>query len=543
MTEGNHNPSRATGTPRRPTPPLSASATLPSPTSGRAAGGAPPRRRRKATGGIVALLLIGLVAVGVGTAYKTLKNFGGGTVSLSSWVNAYRHPRDQFPNKNRVNVLLIGMDYSYLWTKRDPKLSGARYTKNSRADSIMMLSLDLDNDKVSALSIPRDTHVTAPDGKVGKINGTFSRGGAPLLCQTVTQLLGVAPDYYIAVKPDAVRDMVNALGGVTVQAKDAMEYNDSAAHLHILLPAGQQKIDGDQAVGFARFREADRYERNPDGSPIYTGEKDSEGNPIFRQRHVITHSKEEGDPNRMARQQQLIRAMATRAKSPDDWLRVPNIVQTAMGELQTNLDQPHIMALLALFSSLQPDQIQSASLEGKGTVGGTYYFMPDEKKKAAMVDWLLKGDETAADRLTVVAVENGTSVRGAAARVAAKLCQDGFDAKSAAVATPTVRPEDLPAGMEPPVPPGNNPVTRITYAKASVATRAQKIGQLLGVPAAQITKEAPPAPDTTPTPAPSVAAHSGHHAKITDTDTADVTVVLGQDVAATFAAPQQSARL
>ena len=151
-------------------------------------------------------------------------------ISFGSWTSTrIGIRRDQFPGKNRINVLLIGMDYSYLWTKRDPKLSGARYTKNSRADSIMMMSLDLDNGKVSALSIPRDTRITAPDGRTGKINGTFSRGGAPLLRQAVTNLLGVAPDYYIAVKPDAVRDMVNALGGVNVQTKDAMEYNDSAA--------------------------------------------------------------------------------------------------------------------------------------------------------------------------------------------------------------------------------------------------------------------------------------------------------------------------
>ena len=146
-----------------------------------------------------------------------------------------------------------------------------------------------------------------------------------------------------------------------------------------------------------------------------------------------------------------------------------------------------------------------------------------------MVDWLLKGDETAADRLTVVAVENGTHVHGAAARVVAKLRESGFDAQSATVPTPKISSDDLPAHMEPPVPSGDNAVTRITYAKASVATRAQKIGQLLGIGAAQVTKE--------------VRVDTTGSFRQTKEDRADVTVILGADIASTFAAPQQSARL
>jgi hypothetical protein len=125
---------------------------------------------------------------------------------------------------------------------------------------------------------------------------------------------------------------------------------------------------------------------------------------------------------------------------------------------------------------------------------GQAYIRPDLDKMAAQVDWLLRGDQTAAYRLTVVAVKNGTQVRGAAGQVADLLRGQGFDAKSAGNAK---RADEVNQ-------------TQILYGKAAVAPRAQRIAELLG--GGTLSKQP-----------------NG------DLDGADVTIVLGKDVAPNFA--------
>ncbi|MBC8139166.1 MAG: LCP family protein [Fibrella sp.] len=458
-------------------------------------------KRRGSTRRTILIALSGVVALVCGKLLHTTTVIGGDAGPLSP-ITTFNNPRGEFPGKaNRLNILLLGVDYSYLWRKNNVALNGARYTKESRSDTIMMLSLDMDTQKVSALSIPRDTWVTDPTGHRGKINGAYKRGGASLAARTVAELLRVTPDYYVAVKPDAVRSVVDELGGVNVETIDAMKYDDAAAGLHIDLPAGPQTINGEQAVGFARFREADTVERDASGRGIPTGRKDSNGNPIFRRKpaSAVRHSKEEGDVRRMARQQQLIQAVAEKGKQPVNWLKADHVVDAALDHVETDLSRRQLFALLLLFKGLQTEQMQTATLEGHGFTprGATYRFVPDERKKQAMVEWLLKGDEAAANRLTVVTVRNGTTVPGLARRVATLLCNQGFDA----------RPMDT-AGL------GKDDevsATRIVYGKAAIAPRARRIQQVLG--GGKAVKEA--RPDTT--------GASGN--------TADVTVILGRDLA------------
>lgn len=466
---------------------------------------------------MVLLTIVAGAAVFGGMLWSNLNKIGG-IGGAPSVIGSFRDPKAQFPGKDRLNILLIGKDYSYTWTKKNVALNGARYSKESRSDTIILLSLDLETKQVSALSIPRDTWVTAPDGNQGKINGTYARGGAPLLRKTVAELLGVAPDYFVALKPDSVKSVVDVLGGVEVETRDAMSYDDDAAGLHIHLPKGSQTIDGTQAIGFARYRKVDAHERDPQtGKAIYLGYKDSAGNPVFRMRPAgsIKPTQEDGDPRRMARQQQLMRAATAKAKSFNNLLQLDKVVSTGLEGIESDLSRSQIFALAALFRSIQPDQMQTATLEGRDVKRGRVWtFALDDEKKRAMVDWLLKGDESAADRLTVVSVTNNTNVLGAANHVVSLLRKQGFDAKCAGNAAP---PGSKAAA-------GETTETRILYGKASAATRAQRIAQLLG--GGQISKQVRPG---TVNAAPKSA------------DSADITVVLGRDLAPGFAA-QKSAR-
>ncbi|MES2464515.1 MAG: LCP family protein [Armatimonadota bacterium] len=443
-----------------------------------------PRRKTARAVGLAALATVALIGGVIGAKLNSISKNGNG--SVISVVESMINPKGEFPGKDRVNIVLIGKDYNRLESK-DPKLNGMPFTKGSRADSIVVLSLDLNNGKVSALSVPRDTVIEREDGRgSGKINGTYARGGAEQLQNTLGELLGVRPDYYVALKPDGVKNLVDKLGGVDVEAIDDMKYDDNWGQLHIDLKKGPLRIDGTEAVGFTRFREV------KPGTP---------------------HSKEEGDGRRMARQQMVIKAMASEAKKPGNWLHVDDIIKFGLKQIETNLDQEQVFALGALFRNIQPDQMQTASLVGRGTNRGTYFFVPDEDKKKALVDWLIKGDESAANRLTVVAVQNGTEIPGLARRVADLLCEQGFDAKSTGNAK---RGKETSEVSE----------TRILYGKAAIQVRAERIAKMLG--GGKLEKQiASGVASATPV--------------VTDPEAPDVTVVMGRDLADTFA--ERSAKL
>jgi polyisoprenyl-teichoic acid--peptidoglycan teichoic acid transferase len=468
-------------------------------------GGAKKQAKRSRAKTVLAaslLMLLGAATVAGGLVVRILINTSPKS-SISSKIGSITNPRGQFPKKERITVLLIGKDYNRYFSKKDKTLNQMPFTKGARSDSIMLLSLDLENKKVSALSIPRDTYVRAPDGKTGKINGTYARGGEKLLRATVAQLLGVTPDYFVAIKPDAVKAIVDKLGGVEVETIDRMKYDDYWGQLHVDLPKGKQHIDGTQAVGFARFREVNITAYNPDGTPVL----DRRGRPVPK---APEHSKEEGDPRRMARQQQLIRAMANKGKSFNNLLQLDKIVTTSLEQLETDLDDTQIFALAALFRTAQPEQMQTGTLPGEGHKRGTWFFFVDTEKSKAMVDWLIRGNEEAANRLTVVAVQNGTAVPGAASKVMQRLKKEGFDARNGGNAQKDAK--------------GDLSATRIVFTKAAVLPRAQKIAALIG--GGTLVKE--PKPDKT-----------GVMGLKAD-EMADVKVILGRDLAAQFGSQSAS---
>lgn len=430
-------------------------------------------------------VLLGFAAIKAGVVLKSIASKSGG---LGSFLETIKNPRARFPGMDRVNILLIGKDYNrdskgmpitrayYI----DAKTGKPGYRNIARADTIVMLSCDLAKGKVSAISIPRDTRVTAPDGKTGKINATYARGGSRLIRDTVEELTGLHADYVIAIKPDAIKEIVTILGGVDVETLDVMKYDDNWGGLHIDLPKGKQHLGGQESVGFARFRE------------VKSGTK---------------HSAEEGDARRMARQQQLIRAMIAQGKLPFNLLKADKIIAKALEQLEDrDISDDKIYALASIYRGLQPEQLASNSLMGEGTVRGAYYFIVDPEKARAMVDWLINGNQQAGERITRVDVLNATEVSGLARKIIGKL------AESTAFDTQISYPKRIKSGE--PKPPEVS-VSTIVYYKAAFEEQARKVASIVGV--ARITKEA--APDT-------------QGIMVTSKQLPDVKVVLGLDMAA-----------
>jgi LCP family protein required for cell wall assembly len=153
------------------------------------------------------------------------------------------------------NILLIGSD-----NRGDGNEKYGKDTGSQRSDTTILLHLSADRSNATAVSIPRDlmTHVpecTKPDGS--KISATFEEfnwafqfGGAACTIRAVEQMTGVRIDHHLIVDFNGFKNMVDAVGGVDVCVPDPI--HDTQAHLN--LPAGEQKLDGEQALGYVRAR-------------------------------------------------------------------------------------------------------------------------------------------------------------------------------------------------------------------------------------------------------------------------------------------------
>jgi polyisoprenyl-teichoic acid--peptidoglycan teichoic acid transferase len=309
--------------------------------------------------------------------------------------------------KDRLSVLLVGLDYDY--DKLDQETS-----KSSRSDIIMALNLDFKNHRVSELSIPRDMVATLPNGQRAKINQAQSDGGIKESKAVVADWLAIPPfDRYIVMRIDTSKDVINAIGGVdlTVKNSDALKgtgpngpvnYDDNWGHLHVHLKPGFQHLDGEHAVGYARFR------------------------------HDWC-----SDPCRIMRQQQVVRAIID--KITHDHLNTLTHAQALLGVVRRDIEtdfttQEELSSVLAL-SHLTPHDIRTAQVPYTGSIILPDYgdsIVADEGAKHRLVAELLEppSADIAANPATSairIRVENGTAVAGLAARVASDLRRKGFN--------------------------------------------------------------------------------------------------------------------
>jgi LCP family protein required for cell wall assembly len=152
----------------------------------------------------------------------------------------------------RVNILVAGNSAD------DPGHNGANLT-----DSIMVLSVNTKNNTAMMLSIPRDLWVDMPGVGYSKINAAYPSGGMDLLQKVVQDKLGLTIDYQALISYDAFRDLVNAIGNIsiTVNSTDprgiydpSLDYTSRTCCALAKYPNGPVTLNGKQALNLARAR-------------------------------------------------------------------------------------------------------------------------------------------------------------------------------------------------------------------------------------------------------------------------------------------------
>jgi LCP family protein required for cell wall assembly len=242
---------------------------------------------------------------------------------------------EAFKDKNRVNILVLGVN-------------------DGMTDTLMLGSYDLDAKHVDVISIPRDTYYAregANSAAEKKINSIYSVDKAVGTATAVSDLLmGMPINYYVVVDYDAVKEVVNSMGGVPMNITFHMHYNDpyDKPPLKIDIPEGYQVLNGDKAVEFLRFRK---------GSGGYAGYP-------------------EGDIGRIKAQQEFVKSAFRQALG----FSLPKVVKTTLDNVDSDLPLGMATKLAANTVGLDGEDMQTIMIPGKsGTKDGLSYWFPDEE--------------------------------------------------------------------------------------------------------------------------------------------------------------------
>jgi len=232
----------------------------------------------------------------------------------------------------KINVLLMCADVDGL-----------------RTDAIMLAQYDTEQNKVSVLSIPRDTRVYVGN-RYQKINAAHAFtyedgkiGGPEAVCGTVSRLTGVPINYYVDFSFDSVAQVMNNLGPVNFDIPDVhgdgrgMVYDDPVQGLHINLPPGNRDLNGSEIVHLLRYRQNNKGQGYPDG-----------------------------DIGRIRLQQEFIRTLVDQKLNVSIVLKLPAIFKDISETVKTNLSVSDVVKYSKYLTGISSLDINTVTLPGVG---------------------------------------------------------------------------------------------------------------------------------------------------------------------------------
>ena len=222
--------------------------------------------------------------------------------------------------KNEILFLLAGVD------AKDVKKS-----KGTRTDTLMLMRVNFETGEINLLSIPRDTRVLM-NGREDKINHAHAFGGISLTMKSIEEFLNLDLDYYVKVDYKAVREIVDAIGGVEIDVPRNMRYKDPTADppLNINIKKGLQVLDGNNAHDFLRYRSG------------YA----------------------EGDLGRVKAQQMFMKELVKQVLKPKNILKLPKLAQTYFEYVDTNIPFNIVMKGIGAASKIDMESMKTNTIPG-----------------------------------------------------------------------------------------------------------------------------------------------------------------------------------
>lgn len=326
-------------------------------------------RGRRIFGKIVLILLLIIIILAGIFAYRVYQNGGGLTGIVTTLVGTDPEKVKNLPD---FYCLLLGKS-------------------EAMTDTIMVAKYSPSTGDATLLSIPRDSFVgnnpntaTASD----KINSKYQISPQRTI-DAVNELTGLNLKYYITVDTKALRDLVNAIGGVYFDVPIKMDYDDSSQDLYIHLEPGYQLLDGQKAEWLVRFR------HNNNGT---------------------SYSYEYGDNDlgRMRTQREFLMAVAKQTLRLENITKINDILNVIEQEVETNIDFDTMMEYAPALLNINADNIQTGMLPGTAQYcnGVAVYLVDEDEAKELVNELFLTSSNTTTNEESGMTntVSNGTSV-------------------------------------------------------------------------------------------------------------------------------------
>ena len=215
-----------------------------------------------------------------------------------------------------------------------------------RSDSIHIIGVNPAKHAASILGFPRDSFVPIPGHGTNKITSAMSLGGPPLTIKTIENLTGIHVDFFLITSFGGLRNMVDSIGGLTVDVPRPMHDSFSGANFN----PGRHHFNGAQALAFARDR----------------------------------HDVPGGDLGRSANQGRLL--LAALSEFHKDFVKNPSVVLEWMGaglrNVQTDLSLQELLKLAFTAQKVNARKVKNVVVPGRaGTVGsGSVVFLSSSAK-------------------------------------------------------------------------------------------------------------------------------------------------------------------
>jgi LCP family protein required for cell wall assembly len=223
---------------------------------------------------VIATVAAVMVVLGTGVAWSKVRSFEDGI------FHVFAPSLGQGGDDGAIDILLVGMDsrtdaHGNPLSAQEMATLKAGDEVASNTDTIILVRIPNNGKSATAISIPRDTYVSAPGLGKTKINGVYGQtkeekrvslvesgvapaeaeaegteAGREALIKTVAELTGVTVDHYAEIGLLGFALITDALGGVNVCLKEPVYEPLSGADF----PAGWQKLNGPQALSFVRQR-------------------------------------------------------------------------------------------------------------------------------------------------------------------------------------------------------------------------------------------------------------------------------------------------
>ncbi|MGV2621810.1 UNVERIFIED_CONTAM: LCP family protein [Halobacillus marinus] len=215
----------------------------------------------------------------------------------------------------KMTILLLGTDQ--------------RGTETARTDTIMLAEYNKENQDVKMVSLMRDTYVDIPGHGYNKLNAAFAIGGPELLRETIVDNFAVEPEYYAIVDFKGFTHIVDTLApdGIEVDIDKDMYYEAGGDGTKIDLKAGKQQLDGEELLGYVRFRSDIR-----------------------------------SDFGRVERQQEAIGLLKDQLVSFSGVLKAPRLIGTVQPYIDTNIEGTKVVDIGKDILLHPPEDIETLSI-------------------------------------------------------------------------------------------------------------------------------------------------------------------------------------